>query len=597
MIELGITYNGLTETISKEIIEYNVDPIELFDTNMFIQEPRSASYTLDNSGDDVAYLIGLFDTAAEFLKIVAKEIPIGDDLHSITETENTNILKISIQLVIDGNIIHRGYVDKTTVEIDFKTNQVRFSTIDPLYLYKIVLEDAKIDVTPLNDNGTQFLSPYHYLKILTNPEFDENEYVVSNRKLLWETGVNDEILVDVEDIANSITLETPTHFNGQILGLNVINAIIKAFRFTPENILATNSNASSYPFNPNSGSGRYLWNWFRRFELNGEDISSFPGFQPQSIYFAESPSFQDQFGFIPTESSDNFPLTTFRYIRQFKYRQHEYDPDDPNATPSSFNYFLRTLKMTFFIERGSYYITNVNYSWVREMDTEDSFDFEDYGLLQTFTDINGDEYTINDEDNYQDEIYNNSSAPHTSVGMKIKMNGKYSIADHLFFGASTEPALDIMKLICFICNLRVYYDVSSDMIKFIKRTNRLIDFTSADYSISNDDYVLEKKRTRFYTDYYDSKPILDILVTSDINMQRLFNTIYDNIFRTNAIVLEIDIHQQLDVDQLRGNKFYNTANICDTVEYDGKNWIVMSIELLDEHSKKFILWELKEVSE
>ena len=567
----GNEWSEYIDIDNDQIIGYNIGDESLVDDNIFMQESRTSELTLFYS-DKTESLLNVLLSTAPFRKII--------NLHNIPEwlekerLEDTDVLKVYVRMFMNGVSVYQGYVDRTSVSVSRKEWSINFSLVDRLYLYKLVLEDARVNVgrwdgddklIRTNDLFNLLRSPIkskgHKIG-MTDPNNDDNI-----RFVLYESDEIDGVetaVVDMSEFEGHIDFDSLIGNNPDPVS-NVIDGMT---------IWQTSYDTTNF--------------------LGSEVVAPFSG--QSNLMFAIRPNF------IKGEIADEYDTTSANVSLEIVEAVNTYGMILEGVHSGDFLY-ERKIHINFWI--GTSDIARfLTFSWRKRISfdnnvsikntTYESKFFFASGYAQDFPDTNlpplGDEYIVEYISasglSYNGRYNIVTETSNETENVSIRFSGAL-ILDRLDFGNNAVlPALDVLRAILFLTNSRLMQGRDG----YLRFKGRDTTMSSPQLDITNDDFVIDmEKKTRHYGQY-EVRNILDVLISSDINLQSLYQRKYQDIFRSKILVTEIILH--------RGSSVYDLIDIGKKVKYtyagvDGQEveeyGVIFEIEY-DKHTKKIHLW-------
>jgi len=579
-----------TLDVSSGVLAWDVSDMNLFDESLFIQEPQTASITLSGNIQLQEVLMGHLQNDQEIITKTIHE-SVYDYEGTVPRPEETNITKARLIISTtgdDGSTLFRGFIERDSIKYNYKENTYTISAIDPLYLYKLALEDAKINVS-MNTVAGSYLTAQQLLKIMGWAYDSDTDTVTDNtvemseedaRSLLYETdeiGGIDTILVDVDDIKKNVNVTSPTTVAS--FGFPVIQDVLVS-EWNSVNILSGAKDVHKPlrcdPIEFPSVSNAI--NWLPN--IDGD-------YSPDDIIISTI-EFRDLSG-LRIENGK----AVFRYYRQFRFifRALEGWTDTPDYRwyRAHVTFIRKIIYDSGMIHKDTTervaFIEYVPPAWETNQSPPTIPDNLAFSTPLTMTEsvtLNGNTYSLNITESYLGVV--NPTLP--LVQMNLKYEGLLAIHEYNFGEENILPALDLLKLVCYTNNLRCYFDKLSNAVKFQPRTNYRASLASPNYTIADNSNIIDRENSKLFFSYHDSRAILDDLYFSDYNLQRLYNNIYESILRNDTNVIEITLHQ-------REGSLFNRGNIGDLISYDSKNWIIMSVAITGDKTKQITLWEAR----
>lgn len=593
-----------TSDISHEIIEWHVSDIDMFGENLFMQEPQTADVTIRYNGDTTINDM-VYEILANHQEVISKQINeiISDIVAPVERRESTGILKAMVLIFNDDDeIIFKGFIDKESLSKDLKSGTWSFSAIDALYLYRLALEDAKVNVSR-GGNG-DYLTALQILKIISwSIDNDGNitDRVVQmgdddERKLMYERDTIEEEdvqLVNVDDIKKLVNVSVPTQLDA--FGFPV-NTSLFVMSWNSNNVISGNRNVyQPFRFGNDYEQECYL-NAFQRWIPSVVDTFN--------TNFGETVRYRRDFiedsetEFIDHVAVDRVPGNNarFRYSRQYRIMVRASRTSGEDANHWRRYGFLVRFTRTIVFNGGHIIADNtsrtIESEWTGQQwgSTEPTPSMPDNPLLFSlpFTPnmsvtIGGNTYSVaTPPDGYMAVI----NPADILMQIEYRYNGLLTMNTYNFGEEYSMPALDLLRLVCFTNNLRCYYDRLAGAVRFIKRTNLVATGFHHDYTITNNANIVGYTQSKLLFDHYDSKDILDSLYHSDYNLQRVFNRIYESILRNDSSVVEITLHR-------REGLLFRNCNLGQIISYAGKSWVIMSIGIESANRKILTLWEVR----
>ncbi len=561
-----------------KISDFGISPISILDDNFNIREPRTSEITIVNDPDDdkIQNFVSAVIEAEEFKKKIFHEI---GGLHKEDE-ERVDVIKIKIEIYDNLPFcLFLGYIDKASININYKEMTFSFSMIDPLYLYKLCVEDALVYTADVHKEDS--LNEKDIIKILF---FSDEIIWGNNKRLVYPTGIDDKELVDVSDMKKEIE-NIMSISNLKRLSLRVLYSSLSSFVFRVINVSAPSpiafGHAGGYGFSFNienhTPEGIEFHKWYDNIQAFVRQRDPY-----RKIYSPdESPidlSVEYIFSIRATADqklspdNENDDVHNFKsgdkgiYLWIFRHTVFKFSGirirmgDDSMATMSMQEWKRYKIVDSVYIteETG---LEGVQYGYKQKGGKASILD--DYrspvpftsGIFNPFWQWEYDTlYCLSTgEIKYSlKETVSNEVHPEFDLPRIITLIPSYSgnlKIDNFYFGEASVPALDMLKFLTFVTGSYIKYCEKTNRIKIESREKMLVDddreivyFDKAE----SDDTILDIVVQKEYREAYNSDEILDIYFYKTAALVRMYNKIYENVFGRNILQKNVTIHRSAE---------------------------------------------------